>query len=244
MQISGTGKRFGLKPYPRSAWNLLLAPFCVIGIGGAWIGILLLFAQYRKLLCPADAFLCNGTRIGNILFYVAPIFPSIAAGMIVGNFLLWCIPPARAAMKREDGDHVFRTSQIGLAKVAAIMAAIALPLCFLGANHMFALAPERIVYRSTVSIVGWNYPWSSVTAIETACHSGKGTTYDFVLVMDDATKIDVMQESPLEFVEAYPQVQAGLRGKSYRFDARGLVGTCVAGMPRTWREILSKPPTN
>jgi hypothetical protein len=232
------------KPRARSPWNLLLLPFYVLGIGGIWVGIVWGVEQYRTLLCPADAFLFNGTRLGNIFFFVAPGFPSLAAGLIVGNFLWWRVPPARAAIEREPSGGAFRASQLGLAKFGAVLAGIALPLCFMGATNVWALTPDRIEYRPMLSVAARNYSWSSVAAIETGCFSGKSTSYNFVVTLDDKTRIDLMEESPRKFTEAFPQIQAALHGKTYRFSSNGLVGRCVASMPRRWLEILSKPPTD
>ena len=75
------------------------------------------------------------------------------------------------------------------------------------------------------------------------CFSGKSTSYNFVIFLEDRTKIDLMQESPRMFVEEYPRVQAAPRGGSYRFSGEKLIGSCVARTPRQWLEILSKPPS-
>ena len=42
-------------------WNLLLALFCLIGVGGTWIGLVRLLLRYRGSLVPSDAFLSGGT---------------------------------------------------------------------------------------------------------------------------------------------------------------------------------------
>ncbi|HLZ52552.1 MAG TPA: hypothetical protein VKP61_17510 [Candidatus Acidoferrum sp.] len=232
------------QPRARSPWNLLLIPLCVLSIVGVWVGIVWGVEHYRTHLCPPDAFLFNGTRLGNIFFFVAPGFPSLAAGLIVGNLLLWCVPAARATIEREPSGGAFRASQFGLAKLGAVLAGIALPLCFMGASNVWALTPDRIEYRPMLSVAARNYSWSSVATIETGCFSGKSTSYDFVVTLDDKTRINLMEESPRKFTEAFPQIQAALRGKNYRFSSDGLVGRCVASMPRRWLEILSKPPTD
>jgi len=232
---------------PQSPWSLLSAVFCLIGVAGTWIGIAYPFHAYRNSLFPADAFLSSGTRVGNILMYVAPLFPSIAIGFLVGNFLFWCVPPARATLKRGTArpDGGFRATQLGLAKFGAIISLICLPLCLLGANNFWSVTPDRIDYRSMLSETTRHYEWSSVEKIDTACHTGnRDTTYDFVLRLNAGPHIDLMEESPYEFESAYPQIQSALRRSNYAFSSWGMVGTCVANAPRRWREMLLRRPTD
>lgn len=225
---------------------MLMVPLCVVGIAGAWIGIVLALLKFRGLLCPGGAFLCNGTRMGNIFLHVAPGFPALAIGLIVGNFLFWCIPAARAATGQElpgRADKVYRASQVGLAKFAAVLAGMALPVSLLGASNLFALTAERIYYRPMFAVTTRSYDWGSVKRIETGCFRGKSTSYNFVVTLADGRRIDLMEESPQEFWEAYPQVQAALRGQSYEFSSAGLVGSCVAAAPQRWLAILANRPT-
>ena len=156
----------------KSPWNLLLIPFCLMGIAGTWIGIAYLLQEYRRFLVPYDAFLFSGTRIGNIFMFVAPLFPSLAIGLIVGNFLVWCVPPARTALDREATGvrgADLRSSQLALAKLGILAAVITLPLCLLGANNFWELTPNRIDYRPMFLVTTQHYEWSSVKKIETGC---------------------------------------------------------------------------
>lgn len=231
----------------QSPWNLLLALFCVMGVGGTWVGIAHLLREYRRLfLTPPDAFLFSGTRIGNILAFVTPIFPSLAIGLIVGNSLIWCIPAARAALDREAAGEKgtsFQSSQLALAKLGAFAIAIGLPLSFVGANNFWALTPNRIDYRPMLSASTQHYDWSNVESIETGCSTGKSTSYHFLVTLNGGIRIDLMEESPREFSIAYPRVQSALEGHSYRFSSSGLVGRCVTSAPPRWLELLSKRPT-
>ena len=229
----------------KSAWNLLLVPFCVIAIGGAWTAIAFLFEAYRHQLFPSGAFLSSGTRIGNILMFVTPAFPSLAIGLIIGNFLVWLIPAARAAQERRmppGGHSSFRSTQLALTRFGAVLAVAALPFGLLGANNLWAITPDRIDYRPMLSAATRHYEWSTVAKIETGCYSGKSVTYNFVVTLADRTRIDLMEESPREFVAAYPRIKAALRASTYRFSSRNFVGSCVGYAPRPWREILTKPP--
>ena len=137
----------------------------------------------------------------------------------------------------------FQSSQLALAKFAAIAMAVALPLCFLGVNNFWALTPGRIDYRPVFSVATQHYEWSNVEEIETGCSAGKSISYHFVLMLNDKTSIDLMQESPQEFSAAYPQIQSALKGNRYRFSRSGLVGRCVNSAPQSWLELLSKRPT-
>ena len=234
------------KRRPQTAWSLLLALLCGVGIAGAWTGIAFLVIEYRRAMAPADAFLFSGTRLGNILAFVAPGFPSMVIGLLAANLLVWSISPARAAL---GGDapgarrHGFRSSQLVLAKFGAVVSAVALPLCVLGANNFWALAPDRIDYRPMLSVTARHYSWSSVTGIETGCSTGKSTSYHFAVILNDKTHMDLMEEAPSEFVAAYPRIQLALRGNNYGFNTSGLVGSCVARAPRRWLEILTRRPT-
>jgi hypothetical protein len=229
----------------KNPWNLLLALFCLIGVGGAWAGIAHVLVIYRSSLYPPDTFLFSGTRIGNILMFVTPCFPSIALGLIIANLLVWCISPARRAFKKEaDGvkGEDFRSAQFGLAKAGTVLAAIGLPLCLLGANNFWALTPDGIHYRPMLSATTQHYAWSSVERIETGCSRSKNSVdYNFVVTLPDQTRIDLMEESPDEFLAAYPRIQSALRGHRYRFDAWALGVNC-----RPWqavRKILSQQPS-
>jgi hypothetical protein len=84
----------------QTPWGLLLPLLYFLGTGAAWIGIAHLLLEYRRLLVPLDAFLFSGTRIGHILTYVAPAFPSLAIGILTASLLIGCIPPARGDMAK------------------------------------------------------------------------------------------------------------------------------------------------
>ena len=235
------------KRRPQRAWGVLLATLCVLGVIGTWSGIALLVLEYRKALAPANAFLRSGTRLGDILAFVTPFFPAMIAGVLAGNFVVWCIPPARAALGgNESGGrrNSFQTSQWMLAKFGASVSAVALPLCFLGANNFWALTTERIDYRSMFSAANRHYSWQSVMGIETGCWVGKSTSFHFVLILSDRTRLDLMEESPAKFVDAYPQIQLALRDSDYTFSTPGLVGNCVRRAPRRWLEVLARRPTD
>jgi hypothetical protein len=121
---------------------------------------------------------------------------------------------------------------------------ITLPLIAAGANAAWAVTPERIDYRSLGSLATRTYQWSAVSRIETSCYAQKSDqTYRFVLVLKDGTRLDLMEESPEDFVAAYPLVQSALARTRYSFDASGMVGACSASAPRRWQAVLLNRPT-
>jgi len=124
-----------------------------------------------------------------------------------------------------------------------VILAVALPLCFLEVNNFWALPRDRIDYRPAFSATTEHHEWSSVEEIETGCSTGKSISHHFVLKLNDKTRIDLMEEWPGEFSDAYPQIQSALKGNNYRFSSAGLVGTCVTSAPHRLFELLSKRPT-
>lgn len=206
-------------------------------IGGVWYLIAQIFLRYQQTLYPSDAFLFNGTRIGNILMFVSPCFPSLAFGLLIGNVMERLLLGWQAA-----ADDVYRSSQIGLAKFGAALSLICLPLSFAGANNFWALSSGRINYRPLFSVATARYDWRDIVRIETGCSVGKAVTYDFVMTFRNGTSIDVMQESTWNFWRAYPEIQLSLRTSRYEFSSAGLA-RCSRVIPKPWLEILSQPPT-
>lgn len=207
-------------------------------------GSLQVFETYRGSLFPPDAFLANGTRIGNILMFVVPFFPSVAIGLITGNFVVWSISPARRAFRREaegvKGER-FRSAQLGLVKAGTVLAAIGLPLCLLGANNTWALTPNGIDYRPMLSTAARHYAWSSVERIETGCSPTKnGIDYHFVVTLNDKTHIDLMEESRDEFLAAYPRIQSALSGHGHKFDD-WVLGLSCRPRPALQRVLSQRP---
>lgn len=231
----------------KSPWNLLLVLFSVLAIGGTWIGLVFLFEAYRRSLIPSDAFLSSGTRVGNILMFVAPAFASIVSGLLVANFLAWLIPSARTALDREasaSGRPAFRATQLQLARFGIPVVVVTLPFVFLGANNVWAVSHRGVDYQPMFSAAARHYAWRNVEEIDTGCYFGRqSVTYQFIIRLGDGTAVDLMEESPRNFVRAYPQLRSALAGQAYRFDAHNFTGSCAADAPLHWREILSRLPT-
>jgi hypothetical protein len=228
----------------KSPWNLVLLAFAVLGIGSSWIFLALLFGEYRRSLVPADAFLSSGTRFGNILMYVSPGFPSIAIGLIAANLIIWCIRPARTTLEREDKEFPetdFRSSNQGLLKLLIPLAIVALTLAFLGARNIWFLTSQGVSYQPMLSSRAKQFNWSDVRSIRTGCYARRVIEHNFVLSFQDGTSIDLAEETPREFLEAYPAFQQRLTGTNYEFTNSGVIGHCPL-TPR-WARVLMEPPT-
>src|SRR5690349_12970449 len=146
-----------------SPWNLLLILFAVVAVGGTWIGLVELLLAVRAQFRPPDAFLFDGTRWGNIVTHVTPGFPAIAAGLLIGNAVVWLIPPARRALIIE-GSHgkTFKSSNQALAKGLVLLLALTAPVGILGATRYFYLTPSRICYRPCWFNQVRSYQWRDV----------------------------------------------------------------------------------
>jgi hypothetical protein len=228
----------------KSPWNLVLLAFAILGIGSSWMAFARLFGEYRRSLIPADAFLSSGTRFGNILMYVAPALPSIAIGFIVANLIIWCIRPARAALEHEDKQFPgtdFKSSNQGLLKLLVPLAVAALTLAFLGARNFWFLTSQGATYQPMLSLQAKQFNWSDIRSIRTACYVRRVIEHNFVVSFQDGTSIDLAEETPREFLEAYPTFRQRLTGTNYEFSNSGVIGHCPLS-PR-WAGALMEPPT-
>ncbi len=224
----------------RSSWNLLLILFAVIGVAGAWIGMVELLLALRALFRPSDAFLFDGTRWGNIVTHVIPCFPAIAAGLLCGNLLVWLIPPARRALTTE-GCHGtnFRSSNRALAKGLLLLLAITAPIGVLGATRYFYLAPHRIGYRPSWFNQERRYPWIAVRAIETNCWHNRGRQYSYTLLLSDGTRLGILESQ--DFFAAYPALSAALGPYDYGFAYLGRPD-CLDTVSRRLHFVLTNRP--
>jgi hypothetical protein len=228
----------------KSPWNLLLLALAVLGVGSSWIFLAMLFGEYRRALVPADAFLSSGTRFGNILMHVLPGFPSIAIGLIAANLIIWCIRPARTTLEHEDKEFPgtdFRSSNQGLLKLLIPVAIVALTLAFLGARNFWFLTSQGATYQPMLSSHAKQFNWPDVRSIRTGCYVRRVIEHNFVLSFQDGTSIDLAQETPREFLEAYPTLQQRLTGTNYEFSNSEAIGHCP--LSTRWTRVLMEPPT-
>jgi hypothetical protein len=176
--------------------------------------------------------------------YVAPALPSIAIGFIVANLIMWCIRPARTALEHEDKEFPrtdFKSSNQDLLKLLVPLAVVALTLAFLGARNIWFLTSQGVSYQPILSSQAKQFSWSDIRSVRTGCYARRVIEHNFVLSFQDGTSIDLAEETPREFIEAYPTFQRSLTGTNYEFSNSGVIGHCPLS-PR-WARILMEPPT-
>ena len=91
----------------KSLWNLLdlsVGFFCMALAGwailrGAWALRNLLMPQHAGWL--SAVFHSEVHPIAHIVFFVASLFACVPIGMLMSNFILWCVPGCRRAADRE-----------------------------------------------------------------------------------------------------------------------------------------------
>jgi hypothetical protein len=175
---------------------------------------------------------------------VLPGFPSIAIGLIAANLIIWCIRPARTMLEHEGKEFPgtdFRSSNQGLLKLVIPLTIVALTLAFLGARNFWFLTSQGATYQPMLSLQAKQFNWSDIRSIRTACYVRRVIEHNFVVIFQDGTSIDLAEETPREFLEAYPTLQQRLMGTNYEFSNSGVIGHCPLS-PR-WALVLMEPPT-
>jgi hypothetical protein len=236
----------------QSGWNFLLILFALIGGGLAFFCILHGFLAFRQSFIPGNAFLMNGTKRGNTLLLLSCFVLSIVSGLILGNYCVWLIPPARRALSSESEGYR-GTDVLGgnkeLARGLVKVLIVCLPLGLLASTRYFYLTDSAIAYRPTILQPERSYQWSELAAVETSCwySSGKGSGWKFSykLVVRDGTKVDLsvgpfdFESAPRHFVRIYPVLAPVLARQSYVFDSHDVSPACE---PEELKLILTSSP--
>lgn len=129
----------------KSAWNLLdplvMIPLWIAlwwgGVEVAWLAHIHFFqggassmsGNWMKVLGRQQS-------LPVFLMILPPFFPAISGAMLIGNFLVNLISPARRAMERESHDFPgtdYSTSQRTLLRATAVLLGIASILALIGA---------------------------------------------------------------------------------------------------------------
>jgi len=125
----------------KSLWNLLDL-FGLVLIGIVWWGLLHAVWAARNLVIPQHAipfstvFRPDRTGLAVIVSGLSPFFAAVPIGMLISNFILWCIPPYRRACTREAKGvwHAsFEDAQRDLSLMILCMSCPALVVAFIAA---------------------------------------------------------------------------------------------------------------
>ncbi len=128
----------------KSAWNLLLVLFVVPFWLVLWwaisdLGYLMHFALHHESAPGLSEWMrTTGTRmtLSRALLLFAPALPALSGAMVISNFLIYRIPPARRAMEAEDRGHPgtdYATAQKALGQLTLYAGSVALLLLLAGA---------------------------------------------------------------------------------------------------------------
>jgi hypothetical protein len=128
----------------KSGWNLLL-PIVIfpLWIGIWWMAIelgcvahLLLAGRSVPPISDWMKVLGSGMSFAHFLILFSPLIPTMTAAAVIGNYLVYLVPPARRAMDAEDRAFPgteYPTAQRELKRLTLYTAPIALALLLLGA---------------------------------------------------------------------------------------------------------------
>jgi hypothetical protein len=129
----------------KSAWNLLL-PVVIVplwlllwwaAIELVWLGHLALIDAHNPGLAESwMKGIGSAMSLAKFLIIFPLLIPTMIGAMVVGNFLIYLIPPARAAMDAEDRAFPgteYATAQKALLRIIKFCAPVALALSLLGA---------------------------------------------------------------------------------------------------------------
>ena len=195
----------------KSPWNLILIPLCIIGIIASAFLIAKLLLDFQSSMFPANALLSGRTRIGGIFMFVPILFPSLGIGALFGNLAAWPILPARRTFEREAKGHKnasFKKAMklLGVFTLGALV--VFMPLALLGALNYFYVTAEGIYYNPLLSLSEKHYRWQDIKEIHTRCLAERKNLHlNYKLIMTDQRKIDLMEETRLKFVRAYPVIK-------------------------------------
>jgi H+/gluconate symporter-like permease len=123
----------------RSPWNLLLPLFAL----PLWVAIAFMlgwvFSGLHGLLSPATAplFASGPLSFPTALVIFPALLSALCPALLLTNFLVYRVPPARRAMDAEDLDHPgtdYASSQRALSKLGAWVGAVCLPIALVGVS--------------------------------------------------------------------------------------------------------------
>jgi heme A synthase len=112
----------------KSAWNILLVPLCFGGFLGCWYVLFRLVWKFHTAIYPEHHFAefwRPGISMANFILSFLMMFSitpaAVALGFMLGNILIWLIPPARRVLDAEAEGYPgtsFVESMRGLFKIS------------------------------------------------------------------------------------------------------------------------------
>ena len=119
----------------RSRWNALLIPAILVPGGVFMWGFMQVLQSLHQLRYPAQH-LTNASGVGPVLTALGAFIASIPLAMLIGNYLVWFVGPARRTLEHEargvPGTD-FMSARRQLTRVALIVVPVALALGVAGA---------------------------------------------------------------------------------------------------------------
>jgi hypothetical protein len=85
----------------KSRWNFLLIPAVLLPLMVFWWATTAALGELYRVMHEGRQFTVLPDTIGGILMAVAPLFAWLAPSMILGNWFLAAIPPARRVLDAE-----------------------------------------------------------------------------------------------------------------------------------------------
>jgi hypothetical protein len=120
----------------KSKWNLLLIPTVLLSFGLIFYLSFLLMDFLHGIVYAGQSFTVTSRGIGAIMAAVGPLFGAIPVSMLLGNFIVYLVPPARRVLDSE-ARNVPGTSYIDsnkkLLKMAYVLVPISYGVAFIGA---------------------------------------------------------------------------------------------------------------
>ncbi len=196
----------------KSPWNLLLIPLAILFVGSSWLLSTRLLLYFQNSLMPANPILSSYTRIGAIFMFASPLLPSICFGMAFTNVFVWCfLPFARRVFEKEAVGREyasFKNSTKSLLLAFLISGIIVAPFCLFGVFNYFYVTSEGVLLNPLLSFTERQYSWTDVKEINTRIKAERNNLHlNYILIMNDKTKVDLLEEPRLRFIEAYDQIK-------------------------------------
>jgi hypothetical protein len=119
----------------KSGWNLLLLPAVLLPLAAMWAGLCGGANLMHMQLYPGES-LRTAKGLWPILATLAPFFAATPLAMLIGNFIVWLVPPARRALDIEASAYPgtsFRASQAALIRLTLYLTPLSIAACLVAA---------------------------------------------------------------------------------------------------------------